>query len=85
MHRGNTSERHVQAASNLLNDHSGSNPIRIRVLEDDVDRNQKAAQVFQAIMKTPDKGVPGGLLGNRSVRTALSSDLGHASSTSIRE
>jgi lipid-binding SYLF domain-containing protein len=30
--------------------------------EDDVDRTRKAAQVFQAIMDTPDKGIPSDLL-----------------------
>src|ERR1700679_3559989 len=30
--------------------------------EDDVNRTQKAAQVFKEIMNTPDQGIPSGLL-----------------------
>jgi lipid-binding SYLF domain-containing protein len=32
--------------------------------EDDVNRTQKAAQVFKEIMNTPDQGIPSGLLGS---------------------
>src|SRR6202453_3968786 len=43
--------------------------------EDDVNRTQKAAQVFKEIMNTPDQGIPSGLLESAKCIAVIPGDI----------